>query len=224
MPIDKCKKMTNKKIWDEFKKDLEVKLNKYINEHRVVQRILIKYFKKNTLILEAGCGSARDSALLSLKYSEIISLDYSIEALKVGKEIRKMLNASNILIMSDINHIPFLDDTFDTIFSIGVIHYINNKTETMNVFKNILKKQGILIISVPNIFSLHSIIKIILIKLNKWNWGNENNYHTKKLFKLMTNNSFRIIDSFQWSGMRSQKLGIISKIFPTNIGVVGIIR
>lgn len=96
------------------------------------------------LVLEAGCGAGRFTEILLQKGAYLVSSDLS-SAVEVNKE-NFPLTDKHIVIQSDINDMPYADETFDVVICIGVIQHTPNSEETIeNLFK-LVKKGGTLII------------------------------------------------------------------------------
>ena len=73
-------------------------------------------------ICDLGCGIGRWSYFLKDIVKEIVLIDFSESIF----EARKNLSGSDniIFIMADVLDLPFEDNTFDFIFSLGVLHHI----------------------------------------------------------------------------------------------------
>ena len=96
------------------------------------------------LVLEAGCGAGRFTEILLQQGAQLVSSDLS-SAVEVNKE-NFPLTEKHIVIQSDINDMPYADETFDVVICIGVIQHTPNSEETIgNLFK-LVKKGGTLII------------------------------------------------------------------------------
>ena len=101
------------------------------------------------LVLDAGVGAGRYCDVVSRWGADVIGVDlsYAVEAAAVTFRNRK-----NVwIIQADIGNLPFADETFDCIFSIGVLHHTpDTKAYFMNLVP-LLKKGGVIAIWVyPN--------------------------------------------------------------------------
>ncbi len=61
----------------------------------------------------------------------------------------------NHVIPGDIQSIPFPDERFDNVMAIEVLEYVANPNQAMNEVRRILKKNGILILSIPFLCPVH---------------------------------------------------------------------
>lgn len=95
---------------------------------------------KNKLFLDVGCGSGRYSEVV-LKYGGIIigcDMSYSIDAAFKNMGQNKRAH----FIQVDIFNLPFVEGTFDYIFSIGVLHHTPNPRLAFSKLVPLLKKNG----------------------------------------------------------------------------------
>ena len=101
-------------------------------------------------ILDLGCGLGNDSLYLSKKGFDVISCDYSEEALKNVKKIVSNAKTQNIDISKKL---PFNDCEFNVIIADLSLHYFDYKT-TMNIMheiKRVLNVGGILLARVSSV-------------------------------------------------------------------------
>lgn len=95
----------------------------------------------NKRVLEIGGGTGIQAEILSGITSEIVSLE--IDASNYRE------NANNRIVIYDGHHIPFPDNSFDTIFSSNVLEHIAHATEFQKELLRVLKPGGIAIHAMP---------------------------------------------------------------------------
>ena len=71
---------------------------------------------------DLGCGIGRWSYFLKDIAKEIVLVDFSESIFEARKNLSESDNM--IFIMADVLDLPFQDDTFDFIFSLGVLHHV----------------------------------------------------------------------------------------------------
>lgn len=120
-------------------------LTKSIDTSHEINRFL-RYVRKSGYILDAGCGSGRDSLYM-------INLGYQVKAIDASSELAKLASryiGQKIDVMK-IEDIPYFN-TFDGIWAnASLVH--SNEEEILNAlgrFSNALKKFGILYISIKH--------------------------------------------------------------------------
>jgi len=100
---------------------------------------------KNKKVLDAGCGTGRNS-FWPLKYGakEVFSFDYNIKTVTAAKRNLRNFKNSKVLFNS-IYEIDY-KDKFDITFSIGVIHHLEDPREAIKKMVSATKKNGIVLI------------------------------------------------------------------------------
>ena len=115
------------------------------------QPIKDKDYLKGKTILEIGCGKGRHTFYASQVAEEVVAVDFG-RAVDVA-----MLNnsdAKNIyFIQADIYNLPFRNNFFDFVFSIGVLHHLPTPEQGFNKILNLLKSGGGVLIYVYHSFS-----------------------------------------------------------------------
>ena len=107
---------------------------------------------ENKVVLDCGCGPGNISIgiLKSVKDVSIVSMDLSLNSLKILKERQKEMKSKNIQIQGDILKIPFKNNSFDFAIASGVVHHTPSPFKALNNLKNALKKNGEMYFSVYN--------------------------------------------------------------------------
>ena len=109
-------------------------------------------------ILECGCGSATVSRYMAEHGYEATVIDYaesSIELAKLGFN-RKDIKASYIL--GDINKLPFKDDSFDVVFSGGVLDFFENYEIPISEMIRVLRPGGVFAANIfPRNFGIQTV-------------------------------------------------------------------
>lgn len=95
---------------------------------------------KNKLILDVGIGAGRFADVVSGWGGEVVGIDLSFAVEAAFKNIGKRPNVH--IIQADIFNLPFKNEVFDHMYSIGVLHHT---PDTQKAFKSVvpfLKKGG----------------------------------------------------------------------------------
>ncbi len=122
-----------------------------------------KYSQEGSLMLEGGCGLGHYLAYYSLFGRRVIGLDFAQQALKNLRKRQKHLD----LCAGDVSHLPFADETFDLYYSGGVVeHFEGGAEKSLQEARRVLKKSGVLLLSVP----YYSPLRRILSPFKKAEW------------------------------------------------------
>jgi ubiquinone/menaquinone biosynthesis C-methylase UbiE len=146
---------------------------------------LIKFINpKNKFALEPGAGTGRDGIRLAKLGANVFLLDYSKKSLNLAKNYLK--NENNVqLIQADALNTPFKDETFDIVFHQGLLEHFRDPAPLIKENCRILKKDGLLIIDVPQTFHIYTLIKNILVFLKLWFAGWERQFTIDSLKRLI---------------------------------------
>ena len=144
-------------------------------------------------VLDAGCGVGYNAFYFSEKAKLIFALDINEDNLNTAIE---KYPAKNIrLFLGNLENMPFLDSTFDVVYSIDVIEHLPNPKQFISEAYRVLKPDGKLIIITPNSKNLSAqLSKVITYEmqsklLNKLLQGDMHHYET-----FLRGNSIRKLD------------------------------
>jgi len=132
------------------------KLWKSLDDNYLIQdtkNILINLFEQNGMnvnilkdkkVLDMGCGSGRFTiALAQLGVKNVIGVDLGEGGIKIGEKQSKDLDLKNIQFMKEsVLSLPFEDETFDFVFSKGVLHHTGQLENGLEEFHRVLKPGG----------------------------------------------------------------------------------
>ena len=127
-----------------------------------VVRLLLGLTNQHSRCIELGCGSGTYALALSVNNRNCIASDYSQEALDLTKSRAKELYNINIPTeLIDIYNIPYPDDSFDLVFSDGVLEHLDIP-RALREIRRIVKPNGWVITKVPSGSWLYRIVYYLL--------------------------------------------------------------
>lgn len=123
---------------------------------------------ENKKVLEIGCGQGTDLQLFTIK-NDALGIDITSKHLELAKG--KGLNVQ----YGDAESIPFENNSFDVVYSFGVLHHTPNITKAINEIERVLRPRGKAIIMLYNKYSAHvaylylieGLLKLNLLKKGK---------------------------------------------------------
>lgn len=194
-PLDERQSFYDEKcfvnIWKDYLKNehrLKQSIQEHIGERGPFIEILLKYVKKfdgRPAVLEAGCGTALDSYCLRKETEvECWSIDISTEAIEVAKKIGSIFQCNIKLGVSDVLNMCFADESFDLVFSQGLVEHFQDPAAALREQKRILKYGGYLIVDVPQKYNPYTVYKHEKLQKNRWHYGWEREFTLSELKNL----------------------------------------
>jgi len=191
-------------------------------------KIMASLVDKNQKILDLGCGTGKFFKLFNKKNSQIEGLDISKKAADIGQKHGLKITVSDLHSI-----LPYKKNTFDTITAGEIIEHIYDTDFFLKEIKRILKPNGYLVLSTPNIATLGRRLMLMfginpLIETSLSQGSGHIRYFTKKsLEELLKKHQFKIIkftsDTINFTNNGQIQSQILAKIFP-NLGARIIIK
>jgi SAM-dependent methyltransferase len=120
------------------------------------------HLPNNAAVLEAGCGVAKWVAFLSSKGHRAIGVDYSPVAIDRSRQVWPHIE----LARADLRRMPFEDDVFDLVLSLGAVEHDEAGPEAaLREMLRVLQPGGILYCTVP---CMNSVRRWGYMRLQDW--------------------------------------------------------
>jgi SAM-dependent methyltransferase/uncharacterized protein YbaR (Trm112 family) len=95
---------------------------------------------RGNLVLDVGCGAGRFLDVASRWGAIVIGVDLSFAVDASQQSVGDRPNVS--VVQADVFRLPFRDETFDAVFSIGVLHHSRDTREAFLQLPRLLKSDG----------------------------------------------------------------------------------
>jgi 2-polyprenyl-3-methyl-5-hydroxy-6-metoxy-1,4-benzoquinol methylase len=194
-PIDYHSKLSDN--WSNFYN------SKRFNNRLVLFKNLIDHYVKcNQKWVDLGCGTGNLSKLMLDKNISLLCIDGSNSMLEIAKDKCNSLHCNFELKNLEFESIPF-NSSYDGILSSSLIEYISNQERLFQNIADSLNKNGVLIISFPNKFSLirnlqkliHVIFKIFSIKKFEYLEFSKKSWTLSGFTKFMKINNLELVET-----------------------------
>ncbi|MBF0504273.1 MAG: class I SAM-dependent methyltransferase [Candidatus Omnitrophica bacterium] len=121
--------------------------------HLAVTEMPLKEIK-NKQILEIGSGGGAHSALFKKYGACMTSVDITKErVVSTARKLSLVKEGAGLALQADAENLPFLDDSFDFVYSNGVLHHSENTEKCIKEVQRVLKPKGKAILM---LYSRHS--------------------------------------------------------------------
>lgn len=125
----------------------------FVVRRRLLKTLLAPFkFPPESLAIDIGCGTGSNLKILKSAGFNVIGLDRSIYALHLTQQKFKFP-----LINGDLNKLPLRTQSVGLIIAMDVIEHLENDSNGIREFYQALRKEGILILTVPAFRSLWGI-------------------------------------------------------------------
>ena len=102
-------------------------------------------------IAEIGCGTGQMSLFLARADREIVALDLSREALKLGADAARRYGIEQVaFVEADLNALPLKAGAFDVVYSSGVLHHTPDPRAAFSRIVRAVRPGGIIVLGLYN--------------------------------------------------------------------------
>lgn len=163
----KDKQLGVKKMFNETPYGLIGAKDAYKNRKNMNMKVLHKdpwWIKEKSVkgkrVLEAGCGGGHLFTELYFNGAKVVGIDQTPNSLMAIKKLFK--NESPELVNGNIEQLPFKDESFDLVTSMGVIHHTPGTQKALCELGRVMKKDGAMWIMVYHKTSLYYYLKHLM--------------------------------------------------------------
>jgi len=192
-----------------------------IERYKVAIHELEKKYKKKGKILDLGCGTGEFLVAAKECGHDVYGIDISapmVEHVNNNLQIQAKAGQFQDLDLSDWGE-------FDVIFSSHVIEHIPCPNVWMECFNKYLKKDGILLLNIPNQHAPEKKFQRFLKKLKLRNpvwegWRTPDHLyepHLTSMKFLLEKNNFKLLDIFTYSSREKEEAGFFTNVFHKNL-------
>ncbi|HEY2955305.1 MAG TPA: class I SAM-dependent methyltransferase [Candidatus Eisenbacteria bacterium] len=153
----------------------------YSTGGRLAREILSEGPVEGRRVLEVGAGSGRDTLALAARGARAVVLDYSPAALALVQGQARAQGLEVTLVRADALAMPFREGTFDVVFHQGLLEHFRDPRPLLREGARIAKRGGRVVVDVPQTFHLYTVMKRILIALDRWFAGWERQFTPAEL-------------------------------------------
>lgn len=163
---------------------------------KVVEELSRTTSLKGGNIIEIGAGGGATSIRLAKEGAKVVCLDYSQKAVSLIAENARHARVDLMPIRADASSIPFADNTFDVCFHQGLLEHFRDPRELLREQYRVLKDNGIILIDVPQRYSLYTLKKRLQMRFETWFAGWETEFSAGELAEVVSSVGFKVVRSF----------------------------
>jgi SAM-dependent methyltransferase len=141
----------------------EVERHRYSLEPHIPQMVQFERWRDKD-VLEVGCGIATDGINLARSGAHYVGVDPSPEALTLARRRFELERAEGQFAQASAEELPFDSESFDLVFSHGVIHHLHDTEGAVREFHRVLRPGGTALVMVYHRNSLNYRVNIMVIR------------------------------------------------------------
>ncbi|SFF09816.1 class I SAM-dependent methyltransferase [Spirosoma endophyticum] len=139
----------------------------FLERFRVWTDLLDQYVKPIDRVLDLGCGSGIFSNYLAEKGCIVTGIDGSEAMIALCNQKKKVVNVRYV-----VQSLPLPDPAKyapqDVVMMSSLLEYMDNMDQMLQQVRDLLKPNGLLIVSIPNQLSLYRRVERRLFRLTGW--------------------------------------------------------
>lgn len=141
----------------------EIAYKRYLKEWHIPIVANFSNFK-NFDVLEIGCGLGTDGLQFRRNNARYVGVDLTPTAIEMTKEHFRLFGFQGKFLVVNAEKLPFTDNTFDHIYSFGVIHHSPNTEAIVQEMHRVLRPGGSFCVMVYNKTSINYYIEIMFLR------------------------------------------------------------
>jgi len=132
-----------------FQPTYRVGLTNYLREELIYKFLNLR---KTDIILDAGCASGRQLFKIADRIKEGYGIDISTGFIKEAENYKSENNINNLFFQAVLlEQLPFTNNFFDKIICAETLEHVVNRDVVLKELIRVLKQNGFLVITVPNL-------------------------------------------------------------------------
>ncbi len=150
-------------------------------------------------VLEVGAGSAIDSCWLAARSDAAFhALDSTETAMRFAGRVGRHFPRPVQYHLGDAFAAPFADRAFDLLFHQGLLEHFEDPVPLLEENLRILRPGGLLVVDVPQRYSLYTVRKRRKMRRGAWPWGWEREYTAGEMRRLGAGLPMELVRLSSW--------------------------
>jgi cyclopropane fatty-acyl-phospholipid synthase-like methyltransferase len=153
--------LTENKYWENIYVSYNLNIPRLGKNQKLFFKLLSKFLKKdkNKLMIEIGSAPGKNLYYFNKFYNfKVYGVEYTTNGYQANKALFKKYNINGVVIHSDFLDINFQKkyyNFFDLVSSFGFIEHFNNPKLIIENHLSLLKKEGLIVITIPNLTGIN---------------------------------------------------------------------
>ena len=138
----------------------EVERHRYTAEPHILEVVPFSSWTGKE-VLEVGCGIATDGVRFARAGARYAGIDASADALELARRRFALEGLDAALVRASATELPFPDDSFDLVYSHGVLHHLEETEVAVRELHRVLRPGGTALVMLYHRTSLNYLVTIM---------------------------------------------------------------
>lgn len=140
------------KVWQATPLGKYQGIERYLAINKKLDCLFRRFLEKsNKKILEIGCARGKQLIYFAREFGyDVYGIDYSPKGVELANQNLKSAGIDGTILCEDVFITSFKEESFDIVYSMGLIEHFQNPSDIIDAHIKLLKKGGKLIMTVPN--------------------------------------------------------------------------
>ena len=140
----------------------EIERHRYSDYAAWMPRVMEFQNFSGARLLEVGCGMGTDLLQFSRGGARCVGIDLTPRSIEITQHRFKLYGADGSFMISDGEHLPFRDESFDVVYSNGVLHHTPDTAGAIREVHRVLRPDGVAKVMLYHRNSLNYWVEIVL--------------------------------------------------------------
>lgn len=183
--------------WESYWKGHQADIHDtYSTGGRLVREVLADGPVAGKVVMEIGAGSGRDLVELAGMGARGVVLDYSPASLALVRQVAAARGVPVMLVQADATRMPFRDGAIDVSFHQGLLEHFRDPMPLLRENARVTAPGGRMVVDVPQTFHLYTVMKNLLILVNRWFAGWETQFTPSQLERLCAATGMEVVRTY----------------------------
>ena len=136
---------------------------RYIDQPKIPEYADFEAYKLKT-VLEIGCGAGHDGLEFAKAGAAYTGIDITDKGIETTKKRFESAKQQGIFLKADAEYIPWPKETFEHVYSFGVIHHSPNPEKVVDEIYRVLTPNGTATVMLYNKTSFYYLIEVLILR------------------------------------------------------------
>lgn len=132
---------------------------------------LLRSWVPSGRVLEIGCGAGTDHSMIAGIARDTVAIDLAERGARLTQTRLKLEGRTGIAQVADAECMPFPDESFDGVYSFGVLHHTDHPEQAVSEMRRVMRPGATFMVALYHKHSMFAAQKALTYVLSmRWRW------------------------------------------------------